>query len=78
MALHERGERVDRAKVLARAFVVGGNGQRITLAQHDADFERVDGIEANAVGIEQRRIVAALLGTKVLEIEGIDQQLLNF
>jgi len=64
--------------VLARALVVGGDRQLIVFAQHDADFERVDGVEPDAVGRKERRIVVDVGGRQVFEIECFDQKLFDF
>ena len=39
--------------MFARAFVVRRDGQLVVFAQHDADFERVDRVETDAVGVEK-------------------------
>ena len=78
LALDERGKRADRAEVFARAFVVRCDGQLVLFAQHDADFERIDRVETDAIGIEQRRIVVDIGRAQVFEIEGFDQKLFNF
>ena len=78
LARNQRGQRADRAEMLARAFVVRRDGQLVVFAQHDADFERVDRVETDAVGIEQRRIVVDIGRAQVFQIECLDQKLFNF
>jgi hypothetical protein len=64
--------------MVAHMHVIGADGQVVVLAQHDADFQRIDRIESDAVGVEERRVVVDIGGGQVFQIEGFDEELLNF
>jgi len=64
--------------VLAVAGVVGFELQLVFLAQRDAEFERVDRIEAEAFVAEQRGVVGDVVRRGVFEVERGDDQALDF
>src|SRR6266850_42610 len=76
LALHQQAKAADRAEIFLHAGVVGFELELVALAQRDAELERVDRIQPQALA-EQRRVVRDVLGLYVLERQGLDDKPLD-
>src|SRR5262249_17340891 len=65
------------AEVLADALVAALELEAVLLLQRDAELERVDRVEAEAVVGEERRVVADVLGLDLLAVQHVDHEALQ-
>lgn len=74
MLLNVVGQGAQRREDATILFIVGAQLKAIALGDFQRDFQRIDGVEAEA-GAEQRRFRVNLFRAYPLEIDGRDDEL---
>ncbi len=76
-AFDQRGQGTHRSEMLACIFGIRRQGNAVTLLHRHAQFERVDGIQAQAFD-EQWRIRIDIVRCDIFQLQHFDDQILDF